>query len=184
MKTFLGIGAAIFLILAALGVIGVVMFFSYSNQEISLRNSISAQQEVNEAIFDEVWKVIAQQAEITDKYKKDFKEVFVGIMDGRYSSDKKLGNGWKWVWEANPNFNNAMYDRLMTTIESKRAQFTAAQTILRNLKMQHDNLLDLFPSSYFLTTVSDRQKIDVDIITSTRTKNSFKSKKDDDIKLF
>jgi hypothetical protein len=105
-------------------------------------------------------------------------------MDGRYAADKKLGNGWEWVWEANPNFNNNLYERLMTTIESQRAKFTEVQIRLREYKRLHDNMLDIFPSGFFLSQIAGRKKIDIAMVTSDRTEKAFKTGKDNEVKLF
>jgi hypothetical protein len=69
----------------------------------------------------------------------------------------------------------------MNIIVSQRDGFKFRQKELLDLKREHDNLIDLFPSSLF---VGSRGKIDVIIVTSTRTEEAFKSGKDDDTKLF
>lgn len=170
----IGISAIIVLLLS----VTVGSCISYQNDEVRLRNQITAQINVNRAVYDETWKVISQQAQISDKYRDGFKEIYVGIMEARYS--KGDGTLMKWIKEANPDFSPLLYGKLMLSIESLRAKFTNNQKTLADLKLQHDNLLDVFPGSLFL---NGRQKIEIPIVTSSRTEDSFKTGKDDNVKL-
>lgn len=176
-----------------IGVIGLIFvgllaligtYISYNNKEAVLRNQITAQIKVNTAVYDEVWKVISQQAQVTDEYKESFKDIYTNIMQGRYSGGSKDGSLMKWITEANPTFDSRLFEKLMVSIEALRAKFTNNQKTLADLKLQHDNLLDVFPGSFFLVTIGGKQKIDIPIVTSTRTENAFETRKDDDVGLF
>ena len=57
----------------------VLMGIGYKNQEIELRNQAVAQQKSNKVIYDKVWKVIQQKAQIADKYEGAFKEIYTGF---------------------------------------------------------------------------------------------------------
>ena len=93
----------------------------YENKEISLREQAEAQRGKIESVYDQMWKIISQQAQVTESYKDSFKEIFIGIMDGRYS--KGDGTLMKWIKEANPNFDSRLYEKLMNTIEIQREQW-------------------------------------------------------------
>lgn len=163
-------------------VIVATMYFSYNNAEARLRNQIGAQQKANEATYDEVWKVISQLAQVSDSYKDSFKEVFTGIMAGRYG--KGDGTLMKWIKEANPTFETKLFEKVANAIESQRAGFTREQKKLIDLKMVHDNMFDVQPSGFFVGTLAGKSKIDIKIVTSTRTDGAFKSGKDDDVNVF
>ena len=60
-----------------------VMYMSYSNSEVRLRNAVKAQQEANTTSFDTCWKIIQGQAQVADKYKDSFKEIYGSLMQGR-----------------------------------------------------------------------------------------------------
>ena len=60
-----------------------------SNTEIELRQQAVAQEQNNQNIFDKTWKTIQQKAQITDKYAKDFKDIYVSLMNERYEGDEK-----------------------------------------------------------------------------------------------
>ena len=171
-------------LLALLILVPVGMWISYNNQEVQLRNQITAQIKVNNAVYDQVWKVISQQAQVTDSYKESFRDIYVNIMQGRYSQGSKDGSLMKWIQESNPQFDSRLYEKLMTSIEAQRISFTNNQKMLIDLKLQHDNLLDVFPGNVFLVWLGGKQKIDIPIVTSTRTEQVFETRKDDDVELF
>ena len=58
------------------------------------------------------------------------------------------------------------YDKLMNTVEGLREGFYIEQKKLRDMKLTHDNMIDLFPSSLF---VGDRGKIDVQLLINKET---------------
>ena len=173
MRAFFALGG----ISTAILVVIVGMYISYSNKEIVIRNQAEAVQKESEVIFDKVWKVIQQQANVTDKYKDSFKEIYVEVMDARY---KEGGNLMKWIQEANPNFDSSLYKQLMNTISAERADFANVQTKLISVKQEHDNLRLQFPGSLFL---SGRRPLEIHIVTSTKTDAAFSTGKEDDIKL-
>lgn len=53
------------LIIGTLVIIPLCMYASYNNQEVRLRHQIEAQQKKNEAVFDNTWKIIQQQAGVS-----------------------------------------------------------------------------------------------------------------------
>jgi hypothetical protein len=160
-------------------VAAVVTSFTYRNSELELRNRVEAKQQECEVIFDQVWKTISQQAQITQEYKDGFREVFLGMTEARYDGDSN--SLMKFVGEANPNFDPKLYDRLMNTVEEQRAIFSREQKALISLARQHKTMLEKFPGSLFL---AGRSPVEISLVTSTRTKNTFQTGKDDDVKVF
>lgn len=162
------------------GILLAVAFVSLNNKDRTLRNAIKAKESSREAVFDETWKTIQQVAQVSDKYSKDFKEIYPKLMEGRYG--KENGNLLlKFVTESNPNFDTSLYSKLINVIEVQRAQFTTSQKQIIDLKREHDNLLDTFPGSLLIT---NREKVEIKIITSTRTKEVMETGKDDNVNLF
>ena len=158
--------------------IALLMNIHYDNQDNRLRNLISAKQRDLTNNYDAMWKIIAQQAQVKDEYKADFKDVYTAIMDGRYTGEK--GTLMLWIKEHNPEFDSKIYMKLMTSIEANRKEFMHNQTELLDMKREHDNLRTTAPSSWFIPD----NEVKVQIVTSTRTEEVFKSGKDDDIQLF
>jgi len=177
-------------LLIGFGIVGTLFIFigiivmlciGWSNQEIELRNQAVAQQKNNENIYDKVWKVIKQKAQITDKYAEDFKAIYTDIMGKRYDGEAKGSPMFKWIQEQNPNFSVDMYKDLSDAIEGNRAEFARVQARLIDIKREHDNLRLKFPSSL---VVGARPALEIKIVTSTQTEQVFATGKDDDVKLF
>lgn len=167
------------IILVAIIFIGFTMSINYSNREVKLVNQFNMEMKNREATFDNMFKDISQIAQITEEYKESFKDIYVHITSERY--DKDDGVVMKWIQESNPQFDTKLYDRLANTIEVRRQEFLLVQRKLMDIKNQHNNLLDVFPSSLFL---SGRQRLDYQVISSTHAKKVMETGVDDDIELF
>lgn len=174
MKIF-GILAALFV--GVLLITGVVMYFSYNNEFTRKENQFKAQENVDKAFFDEMWKVIKQQAGVSEKYSEDFRRNYKEIMTSRNYGGEMM----KWITEANPNFTPDLYSKLMNTIEIKRAEFTNNQKKLISIHKELSDLKMLFPGSLFL---GSRNVPDLNVVTSSQTEAVFQTHKDDDIELF
>lgn len=168
----------------ALGIIvvGVLIFFfmsiHYRTREVELRNQITAKQRANEASFDTCWKIVQQQAQVTDSYKEGFRQIHTELMQGRHYESG--GSFMKWIKEANPKFDVKLFLKLSNSIEAQRTRFMRDQQDLLAIKQEHDNLLDSPVSGFFL---SGKQKVDVQIVTSSKTQDAFKTGKEDDIEV-
>jgi hypothetical protein len=176
MKVFFIVGSICTVVLIA------VIAFScigYTNTEVDLRNRFVAQEKVSMSYFDKMWKIISQHAQITDKYKEDFKEIYIPMMEGRY----KHGGGkmMQWVQERNPEFSSAMYTKLMNTVESQREGFHREQKKLVDIKMAHDNLRQKIPSKFI---VGDSEPLVLKLVTSSKTKKVMETGEDNDVDLF
>ena len=77
-----------------IAVVAIVIYFgmsiTYNNAWAKKDNLLGAQKKVIEANFDKMFKILKQQAGIAEKYKDDFKDVYVGIMEGRYGT-RRIG---------------------------------------------------------------------------------------------
>jgi hypothetical protein len=161
-------------VVAGLFVIGVIYWMSCVRNEVQLRNQISAQQDVNKASHDTMWKILKDKAGVTNEYKTAFADIYPKLMTGRYADRQKLL--MQFVKESNPKFDTSLYKDLMVSIEAERKTFLREQKKLRDLKLAHDTLLDQPPSSWFL---SGRTHVEVVIVTSTATEEVFETGKDD-----
>ena len=174
-------------VVAVIGLVGVLiltvimfvgMYVTYSNAEVRLRNAIVAKQTDNKNEMDNMWKQISQVTQVTDEQKKALVEIFNGYATAR------TGNGGgslvKWVKEVVPNVDQSTFKNLQNIISAKRDGFVMRQKELLDLNREHDNQIDTIPSSLF---VGGRGKINITIVTSTRTENAFQSGKDDDTSL-
>ena len=182
MTKTIGVIVGVVLLLGVLLFTYFSMSIGYKNEEVDLRERITSQVSVNKIRFDTQWKLIAQQAQVSEKYKDAFKEIYIGIMTSRYGKDgRQEGGMMNILQESNPNFDNTMYKKLMETIEEQKLSFEREQKILIALGQQHNILLKKYPGSWFL---SDIKPIDIVIITSGKTKNVFETGEDNDTDVF
>jgi hypothetical protein len=170
-------GASVLLIAIVVG----VMWVSANNTEIGLRNAIEAKQMDNTSEFDNMWKKIKQTAQVTDAAKTALQEIFI-----EHAKARSTGGGGglaKWVQESVPNIqpDSMPFKNLMNIITSSRDRWTMRQKELLDLSREHNNVLGKFPSSVF---VGSRGKIEIQIVTSGRTKEAFESGEDEDIDVF
>jgi hypothetical protein len=175
---WVGAGAVIFVM--ALIVIG--MMVSYKNREVGLFNQIKAKNKDNTSEFDNMWKKIAQSAEITTEAKNALKEIFVEHAEARSSGQPGGGSLATWIKESVPTVapDSMPFKNLMNIITAARDRWTARQKELIDYKREYDNLVQKIPSCWFVT---DR-KPEITIITSSKTEKTFATGKDDDIGLF
>lgn len=152
---------------------------SANNQEKEYRTLAESQMQKIETQYDNMWKVIQQKAQVTDQYKDSFKEIFVGIIEGRYNKDNNTV--MKWIQESNPNFDATMYKDLMATIDIKRTEFMNVQNRMIDIVREHKNLCIKAPKCW---VIFNNQPIEFEPISSTISKQVMETKLDDDIELF
>jgi len=166
-------------IIAIFAIILTVSYFKISNEEIRTKNLADAQQEVCKGSFDKMWKILQQQASVTDQYKEAFSEIYPKLMEGRYSNGS--GQLMNWIQESNPNFDTSLYGKLMNSIEAQRESFFNEQRKLISINNKHRNLLETAPSSWF---VGGRDTLSIVIVKSLKTDKIYETGQEDDINLF
>ena len=149
-----------------------------SNSEIKLRAKISGQQEMTEAFYTKLWEVIKTKAGVAEEYAEKFKEIQVGIMEGRYSTG---GEMMKWIQEANPEFDASLYKDVMNSIEGQREGFFVEQKKLRDMSVLHEVMLKTFPKKL---VIGKREAINVIILKNVATKAADETGTDSSPELF
>jgi hypothetical protein len=186
-KTTIVIGIALG-IGAVLAVIYFSMQITYQNRNERMKERIIAQQRSNEANFDKMFKSVAQVAEVAEhkmeKSKEAFKEIYVPLMEGRYSDDPD-GMLMKWITESNPQFDlsaaGSLYDKLANAIESNRQEFFIEQQKLIDYNREQHVLVNTWPGYWF---IESSDTIAIKIITSAKTKEVFAKGEENNIELF
>jgi hypothetical protein len=157
----------------------IVWAIGTSNTEIRLRNRMSGQQEMCQAYYTKLWEILKTKAGVAEEYADQFKDIQTAIMEGRYSGDK--GEMMLWIQEANPQFDASLYKDVMNAIEGERNGFFVEQQKLRDMKVQHDNMLKIFPSKLVL---ANREPIDVVILKNVATQVAYETGTDQSPELF
>jgi len=166
-------------VVVLLTIVYIQMNINYNNNEIKLRTSIEKKQKLNEAAFDNMWKIIKQKAQVADKYQNGFKDVYKTIMDTRYQNNNS--SLFSFLKESNPNLDTSLYKDISNSIEAERNKFYDRQEQLSSLSEQHTNLIKTFPGSWFL---NNKETIPITIVSSSKTEDVFKTGKDEDINVF
>ena len=166
-------------IILLLAIVVGVMWMNAHNREVSLRKTMKAKQVDNKNEYDGTWKKIAQAAQVSEKQKEGFREIFEGHAKAR--GGMKEGAVMQWLQESVPNVDLKTYQNLQNIIVGARDRFVMRQKELLDLKREHDTLLSSFPSMLF---VGGRGEIDVTIVTSTKTEKTFAEGVEDDIDVF
>lgn len=176
-KTITLIGLFVILVASVATTVG--GYFTYNNQEVSLREQAEAQRGKVEGVHDAMWKIISQKAQVSQEYRAGFDSIYTHIISGRYSQND--GTLMKWIKEANPQFDASLYKDVMDAIEVQRTQFMKAQERMIDIKRQHSTLCKTYPGRWFISNTSE---IEYTIISSTRSKMTMESGIDDDTKLY
>lgn len=169
-------------ILVAIGLFfaSLIIYFGtkwhYENEEVALREQAEAQRGKVEAVYDEMWKIISEQANIADKYQESFRQIYTEIISGRYSQGD--GTLMKWIQERNPTLDASLYKKVMNSIEIQRENFTNQQTRMLDIIREHKTLVLTKPGSFFL---SDIKEIEFTVISSTRAKKVMETGIDDEL---
>jgi len=172
-NTFIAIGV----MLVALALLFALVGVASSNKEIRLRNAITAKQRDNQSELDNVQKKIKQSVQVTDIQVVALKEIIIGNAQARKGGSGSLAT---MVQEAVPNVDTRTFENLQNIIAGSRDAFTTRQKELLDLKREHDNCIDVWPSSMFC---GSRGKIEVTIVTSSRVKENFSTGEDNDTNL-
>jgi len=88
-----------------------------------------------------------------------------------------------WIQESVPNVDTTTFNNLQNIIVSSRDGFTMRQKELLDLSREHNTMLGQIPWGSILRAMG-RNAIEITIVTSSRTEESFESGKDDDVSVF
>lgn len=170
-------------IVGVLTIMGITVFTSYRtvfDKNVQLQSEFKAQTGAIEANFDAMVKILQTKAQIPSQYAKDMKELYIPLIEGRYSNDQ--GTMMKWIQERNPEFKQDLYLDLMQSIEALRKDFEEQQKKMLAIVEQHDNLRQEFWSSIFLS--DDVKPLEYKVISSTYTKDVMDKGIEDNFLLF
>lgn len=171
-------------ILGGLGIFIISTYASFNNREVDLRTTFEMQMKNRTALFDKMWKVISQKAQITKAYDSSFLNIVKAAMDARKDG---AGIMMKWVQESNPALQagtvQELYKDLSRTIEAERNGFFDREQMLSSIQQQHSKFLRSFPNNLY-NVFMGRKELEYKPITSDRTDKVMETGKDNDTKVF
>jgi len=142
-----------------------IMNISYQNTYERIALDIDAQYKKIESDYEKMSRVILQQAGILNKYSSDFKDIYKGMMQGRYGEDGSKAM-FQWIKEQNPQLDASVYAKLMTTVEAQRTQFSRYQEKVAMMVAESNKMMKTAPSKWFV----DGEIKEAKIVSSTNTK--------------
>ncbi len=189
-------------LLVTLGIVGALCLgtgistMSFYNGAVSQEKGIIATWRDSQVQYDTFWKTVKEQAQITDKYAADFKEIFLKSIDGRY---KGKDPAMSFIMEKNPGLDAAMYQQLARTVEAGRKNFSRTQRTLVDRQREYETTLAKFPNFMLADSfgfpnavhgedapANDRDGdgiktvLDYGTITSAKTQDVFATGREDD----
>ncbi len=182
---FVGIGAVLFAVIFLIS-----SYFSIQNTAVNKQENVRAHEKSYNQEFDNMFKKIAQIAQIPDHAlqgaKDAFKEIYTPLIEGRYKDGRNDGL-MRWVQESNPQFDTKdyynLYQQLANTIEASRDKLTNKGNEWIAVVQDYNRYIRAEPRSWFLSE-NKFPKEEAKIITSSKTEEAVKTGKDDDIDLF
>ena len=168
-----------------IGAISIAMYaLSVRSSANRMEKNVVYQYEQNKNNYDKMWKTFKETAGVTSMYTEDIERVFKSAIQGRYGEGGSKAV-FQMLKEQNPNFDQSMYKRLQEIVEAGRADFEENQKIFLDKKKQYATFLDEIPEG-LIAAFFGFPKVNLDsynIVTSDRTEGTFKTGKDDEIKL-
>jgi hypothetical protein len=175
--TKVAIGIAVLMLVTGVSVVGSAV--GVYNDCVNQENGLTAQYKQDQNNYDSLYKKVTETAGVTDKYAQDFKNIYDGVMKGRYG-DNGSHAMFQMLKEQNPQLDVGVYKQLQQVIEAGRESFAAEQKTLLDKKRIYENTLNRIPGGLFAKAMGF-PKIDlakIDIVTSDRVEKAFDSKKD------
>lgn len=153
------------------------------NTAKNLRLAYEAKEKANTAVFDNMFKVIAQNSQIPGEKAKQIKGILEVYVGGRGGND--AGKVVTMIREAVPNIELPEYGQLMNIITGARNTWTRNQEEIVNVANEYNKYItDVGPVRSVVVMMAGFQKIDPKVITSDKTEEVFSTQRDNDTKLF
>lgn len=178
-KAIFGIGG-IMGIFTLIVLIAVITLIGARNTAVSLDEQVKAQHTANKSNYDNMWKSFVEATQVTEKQATQFKDVYDGMINGRYENDEDLL--FKMVQEQNPQLSQEVYTQLQNLIISGRKDFDNNQKRVTDVIREYNTYIrkHFIMNAVFQFPVLDANDF---IVTSERTTDAFESNQDDVIDL-
>lgn len=172
------IGVVAFIVICA--IIALTSLVGFRNTAIDLEERIKAQHTANKSNYDNMWKSFVEASQVTEKQAQEFKEIYDGLIAGRYEGDSEVL--FKAVQEQNPNINTDLYVKLQNMIESGRKEFDNNQKKITDIIREYNTYIR---KHFISNAILNFKELDANdyIVTSQRTTNAFESGEDEAVNL-
>lgn len=124
-------------VIALIGGTCITSYISAANYGKRATKQIEAQHEDMQNVLSSYSLKIKEAAQIPDMYIEDLKEVYTGVMEGRYGENGSKAM-FQWIQEQNPTVDSSLYVKLQQIIEAGRTEFKNSQTKLLDMKRAYE----------------------------------------------
>ncbi len=173
-KIEIALAAVVFLFL----LISLSSTVAFYNQSITFENGIKKIYSNNQNVYSSYFNKVKEASQVSDKYVDGLKAAFTTSIKARYGSEGSKAM-FQFIQEHNPNFDAALYTKLMQIVESGRNDFQSSQTSLLDMKQSYETFLGTFPNNT-TNVMFGFPRIDMtkfDIVTNDETDKAFETKK-------
>jgi hypothetical protein len=159
-------------------------YSSFNNRDVKLRTTFTMEMKNRKTLFDKMWKMISQKAQVAKQYDSSFLRVVNAAMDPRKDGAQLM---MKWVQESNPTMQigtvQELYKELSRTIEAERNSYAEREETLASIQQQHSEFLLSFPNNFY-NMFMGRKELEYNPITSGRTEEAARTGQDNDVRVF
>lgn len=159
-------------------------YASFNNREVKLRTTFNMEMKNRKTLFDKMWKMISQKAQVAKQYDSSFIRVVGAAMENRKDGAQVM---MKWIQESNPTMQvgtvQELYKDLSRTIEAERNGFAEREQTLASIQQKHSEFLLSFPNNLY-NTFMGRKELEYNPITSGRTEEAARTGQDNDVRVF
>ena len=180
MKTALVILSIIITFAMILGT-NYISAYNYGNRA---ENVIVAEYTNMENILSQYSLEVSEAAQIPAMQTEDLQKIFEGTLAARYGDNGSQAS-FQWLKEQNPNLDQTSYLKIENIISAGRLKFSNAQTKFIDTKRQYTTNIGYLWKGFWMRTAG-YPKINLAeyvIISTEKTKEIFKTKLDDGLKL-
>jgi hypothetical protein len=162
----------------------IATYASFNNREVKLRTTFNMEMKNRKNLFDKMWKMISQKAQVAKQYDSSFTRVVGAAMENRKDGTQLM---MKWIQESNPTMQvgtvQELYKDLSRTIEAERNGFSEREMTLASIQQKHSEFLLSFPNNFY-NMFMGRKELEYNPITSGRTEEAARTGQDNDVRVF
>lgn len=135
-------------------------------------NDASEAQDNAKTNLDKVFAVLKNQKALRDQDMDAFVKFYPTLVSEKYNRMDKINRLTEFATQSNPSWNSKMSEKLFTNIESQFTEMSVVYKNLRKIKKDGDNMMDKFPSSFFLRLAGEK-RIEIVIPIEESTAQAF-----------
>lgn len=160
-------------IIAGVMLVSGLGYVSFSNTCNRYENGLKAVYTNNQNIYSQGFSAVKEMAQVPKAYMADLEKLYAKVVEGREGSGQEL---FRFIQEANPTVDTAMYVKVQQKIEAFRLDFQAGQKELISHRQEYENYLTGTMAGTVYNGFAGYPHVDLDkfkVVTSDVTQEVF-----------